>query len=325
MMKPLFLGALAAIALNFAHGAAAQTYPARPITIVVPFSAGGPTDALTRIMAESITAHLGKAVVIENVTGAAGTIGVGRVARALPDGYTLVMGNVSTHVVNGAVYTLTYDLIKDFEPIAVVASNPQLIVARKALPADNLAELIAWLKVNGDKASQGTAGIGSPAHIGGVFFQAATGTHFQFIPYRGAAPIMQDLVAGQIDITFAQTANALPQVRDGRIKAYAVTSRQRLPGAPDIPTAGEAGLPGFDVSIWHGLWAPKGTPADVVAKIDAAVLASLADPKIVSQFANLGIEIPPREQQTPTGLRAYHEAEIARWWPIVKAANIKPD
>jgi tripartite-type tricarboxylate transporter receptor subunit TctC len=307
------------------NGAAAQPYPTRPISIVVPFPAGGPTDALTRIMVERMTGLLGQTVVVENVTGAAGTIGVGRVARAAPDGYMLVMGNVSTHVVNGAVYTLPYDLVKDFEPIALVASNPQLIVARQTLPASNLGELIAWLKVNGDKATQGTAGVGSPAHIGGIFFQAATGTRFQFVPYRGAAPIMQDLIAGQIDLTFAQTANALPQVRDSNIKAYAVTAPKRLVEAPNIPTADEAGLPGFDVSIWHGLWAPKGTPANVVATIDAAVVATLADHRIARQFADLGIEIPRPEQQTPAGLRAYHAAEIAKWWPIIKAANIRPE
>jgi tripartite-type tricarboxylate transporter receptor subunit TctC len=324
-MRTLFLVAFAVGSLNVFNGAAAQPYPTRPISIVVPFPAGGPTDALTRIMVERMTGLLGQTVVVENVTGAAGTIGVGRVARAAPDGYMLVMGNVSTHVVNGAVYTLPYDLVKDFEPIALVASNPQLIVARQTLPASNLGELIAWLKVNGDKATQGTAGVGSPAHIGGIFFQAATGTRFQFVPYRGAAPIMQDLIAGQIDLTFAQTANALPQVRDSNIKAYAVTAPKRLVEAPNIPTADEAGLPGFDVSIWHGLWAPKGTPANVVATIDAAVVATLADHRIARQFADLGIEIPRPEQQTPAGLRAYHAAEIAKWWPIIKAANIRPE
>jgi tripartite-type tricarboxylate transporter receptor subunit TctC len=324
-MRTLFLVAFAVGSLNVFNGAAAQPYPTRPISIVVPVPAGGPTDALTRIMVERMTGLLGQTVVVENVTGAAGTIGVGRVARAAPDGYMLVMGNVSTHVVNGAVYTLPYDLVKDFEPIALVASNPQLIVARQTLPASNLGELIAWLKVNGDKATQGTAGVGSPAHIGGIFFQAATGTRFQFVPYRGAAPIMQDLIAGQIDLTFAQTANALPQVRDSNIKAYAVTAPKRLVEAPNIPTADEAGLPGFDVSIWHGLWAPKGTPANVVATIDAAVVATLADHRIARQFADLGIEIPRPEQQTPAGLRAYHAAEIAKWWPIIKAANIRPE
>jgi tripartite-type tricarboxylate transporter receptor subunit TctC len=325
MIRVLFFVALAAVTVGFSDSKAAQPYPTRPISIVVPFPAGGPTDALTRIVAERMAALLGQTVVVENVTGAAGTIGTGRVARASPEGYALIMGNLSTHVVNGAVYPLAYDLVKDFEPIALVASNPQLIVAKQALPADNLIELIAWLKVNGEKASQGTAGIGSPAHIGGVFFQAATGTRFQFVPYRGAAPIMQDLIAGQIDFTFAQTANALPQVRAGKIKVYAVTAPRRLAEAANISTADEAGLPGFHVSIWHGLWAPKGTPADVVGKLNAAVVATLADENIARRLVSLGIEIPPREQQTPEGLRSYHKAEIAKWWPIIKAANIKPE
>jgi tripartite-type tricarboxylate transporter receptor subunit TctC len=325
MSRVLCFVALAAAAVGLSNSAAAQTYPARPISIVVPFPAGGPTDALTRIMAEQMTALLGQTVVVENVTGAAGTVGTARVARASPHGYALIMGNLSTHVINGAVYKLPYDLLNDFEPIALVASNPQLIVAKRELPADNLVELVAWLKVAGEKALQGTAGIGSPAHIGGVFFQAATGTRFQFVPYRGAAPIMQDLIAGQIDFTFAQTANALPQVRAGKIKVYAVTAPKRLTEAPDIPTADEAGLPGFHVSIWHGLWAPKGTPPEVIAKINAAVVATLADATIARRLTDLGIEIPPREQQTPAGLRAYHAAETARWRPIIKAADIKPE
>src|SRR6266849_10224084 len=241
MIRAFFLIACAAVTVSLCDRAVAQSYPARSISIVVPFSAGGPTDALTRIMAERMTALLGQTIVVENVTGAAGTIGVGRVARAAPDGYALVMGNLSTHVVNGAIYTLTYDLVNDFEPIALVASNPQLIVAKQAIPAGNLKELIAWLKVNGEKVSQGTAGVGSPAHIGGIFFQAATGTRFQFVPYRGAAPIMQDLIAGQIDFTFDQAANSLPQVRGGKIRAYAVTAKARLTSAPEIPTVDEAG------------------------------------------------------------------------------------
>jgi tripartite-type tricarboxylate transporter receptor subunit TctC len=309
----------------FSLAAGAQDYPTRPVSIVVPFPAGGPTDALARILIEPLAAKLGQTIIIENITGAAGTIGTGRAVRAAPDGYTLILGNLSTHVVNGAVYPLSYDLVKDFEPVALVASNPQLIVARKTLPANTLAELIAWLKANPDKATQGTAGIGSPAHIGGVFFQAATGTRFRFIPYRGAAPIMQDLIGGQIDFTLAQTANALPPVRSGKIKAYAVTSLRRLAEAPDIPTADEQGLKNFEVSIWHGLWAPKGTPASIVAKLAGAVASALNDDATRRRLKALGIEIPPPERQTPQGLRTYHQAEIAKWWPIVKAANLKPE
>ncbi len=325
MTRVLLFAALAVMILGFSNGTVAQSYPVRPITIVVPFPAGGPTDALTRLMAEEMSTRLGRPVLIENVTGAGGTIGTNRVVRASPDGYALIMGNLSTQVINGVVYHLTYHLLNDFEPIALVASNPQLIVGRRTMSPSNLIELIAWLKANGEKATQGTAGVGSPAHIGGVFFQAATGTRFQFIPYRGAAPIMQDLIAGQIDLTFAQTANALPQVRDGKIKVYAVTAPKRLSHASDIPTAEEAGLPGFSVSIWHGLWAPKGTPADVIAKINAAVVNALADPKTMDRLSSLGIEVPSREHQTPEGLLAYHQAEIAKWQPIIKAAHLKPE
>ena len=325
MIRLMSLAVLAAATVGFADYGAAQPYPNRPVSIVVPFSAGGPTDALTRIVAERMSSVLGQPIVIENVTGAAGTIGVSRVARAAPDGYVLVMGNLSTHVVNGFVYPLTYDLVNDFEPIALVASNPQLIVAKRELPATDLTAFVAWLKANGERATEGTAGAGSPAHIGGVFFQAATGTRFQFVPYRGAAPIMQDLIAGQIDFTLAQTANALPQVRAGKIKAYAVTAPRRIAEAPDIPTADEAGLPGFHIAIWHALWAPKGTPTDVIARINAAVVETLADESIGRRLSALGIEIPAREQQTPEGLRAYHKAEVAKWAPILKAANIKPE
>jgi tripartite-type tricarboxylate transporter receptor subunit TctC len=325
MIKSISLAALALVTLGFLVRAEAQTYPSRPISIVVPFSAGGPTDALTRILAERMSSLLGQTIVVENVTGAAGTIEVGRVARAAPDGYALIMGNLSTHVVNGVVYKLAYDLVNDFEPIALVASNPQLIAARTALPATDLSELVTWLTANGERATQGTAGAGSPAHIGGIFFQAATGTRFQFIPYRGAAPIMQDLIAGQIDFTLAQTANALPQLRAGKIKVFAVTAPKRIAEAPEIPTADEAGLPGFHISIWHALWAPKGTPADITTRINAALIQTLADEKIVHQLSSLGIEIPPREQQTPDGLRAYHQAEIAKWTPLLATANIKPE
>ena len=304
---------------------AAEVYPARPVTMVVPFSAGGPTDVLARIMSERMSKALGQSVIVENLTGAAGTIGVGRVARAAPDGYTLVLGNLSTHVVNGAVYSLQYDVFKDFQPIALVASNPQLIVAKKALAPDSLTDFIAWLKQAGSAATQGTAGVGSPAHLSGVFLQARTGTHFGFVPYRGAAPMMQDLIAGQIDFTIAQTANALPPARAGSIKAYAVTSEARLAAAPDIPTAHEAGLPGFHVSVWHALWAPKGTPDEVVDMLDKAVIDTLDDAAVRQRFAQLGIEIPARNLQTPAGLRDYHRAEIERWWPVVKAASMKPE
>jgi tripartite-type tricarboxylate transporter receptor subunit TctC len=304
---------------------AAQGYPTRPPTMIVPFAAGGPTDTIARIMSERMRQSLGQTVIIENVTGAAGSIGVGRVARAAPDGYTIGIGHWSTHVINGAIYPLQYDLLNDFEPVSLIATNPQLVVARKTLPPNTLKEMIAWLKANPDKASQGTAGAGSASHVSGIYFQKDTGTSFQFVPYRGTGPAMQDLVAGQIDIMFDQAANSLPQVRSGTVKVYAVTAKSRLPSAPDVPTVDEAGMPGFYISIWHAIWLPKGTPKDIVGKVHAAVVEALADPAVRHRLDDLGQEIPPREQQTPEALYAHHKAEIEKWWPIVKAANIKPE
>ena len=317
-------GFIAAVGLAlYASAGLAQTYPSRPVTIVVPFAAGGPTDVIARTLAEPMRAALGQPVVIENVTGANGNIGVGRVARAAPDGHTIGIGHWSTHVVNGAVYPLPYDLLRDFEPISLISTNSYLIVAKNAFPATDLKSFIAWLRANPDKASEGTAGAGSPQHVSGVFFQKATGTRFQFIPYRGAAPAMQDLLAGHIDMIIDDPTNSLPQVRAGRIKAFAVTSKTRLAAAPDIPTVDEAGLPGFYFSRWHALWAPKGTPKDAVAKLNAAVVAALADAGVRAKLADLGQDIFPRAQQTPEALAAMHEAEIEKWWPIIKAAGIK--
>ena len=303
--------------------AAEQFYPSRPITMIVPFAAGGPTDTIARILAEHMRVSLGQPVILENVTGAAGSIGVGRVARAAGDGYTLVIGVWGTHVLNGAIYPLQYDLLKDFEPISLLASNPMVIVAKKVMPAKDLMELIAWLKANPDKASAGTTGTGGASHVAAILFQKETGTRFQFVPYRGLAPAMQDLVAGQIDMMIDNPATSLPQARAGTIKAYATTAKARLAAAPDIPTADEAGLPGFNVSQWTALWAPKGTPMDIIAKLNKAVVESLADKNVLARLADLGQSIPPRDQQTPESLGAYQKAEIEKWWPIIKAANIK--
>lgn len=302
-------------------GACAQVYPSRPITVVVPFAAGGPTDTLARTLAEQMRASLGQPIIIENVTGAGGSIGVGRVVRAAPDGYTIGIGNWSTHVVNGAIYPLAYDLLSDLEPVALLPSSAQLIVANNAMPAKDLGELIAWLKTN--KASTGTAGAGSASHVGALYFQTFTGTHLSFVPYRGTGPALQDLIAGQIDLMFDQSSNSLPHVREGKIKAYAVTSRSRLASAPDIPTVDEAGLAGFYISVWHGLWAPKGTSKDVVAALGTAVGHALADPTLARRLAALGQEIAPQSRQPQQALAKIQKAEIEKWWPIIKAANVR--
>lgn len=321
-MKKL-LAIIACIFMASLSGVSAQNFPTRPVTIVVPFAAGGPTDTLARILAQRMSITLGQSVVVENVTGAGGSIGVGRVVRAAGDGYTLSIGQLGTHVLNGAIYSLSYDLLNDLEPIALLASNPQLIVTKNAIPAKDLKELIAWLKANQDKTIVGTAGAGTPAHVSGVYLQNQIGARFQFVPYRGAGPALQDLIAGNIDLYFDQVSNSISHVRSGSIKAYAVTSKTRLPSAPEIPTTDEAGLPGFYVSVWHGLWAPKNTPKDIIARLNVAVKEALADPAVRQRLAGLGQEIPPLEQQTPQGLASFQKSEIEKWWPIIRAANIK--
>jgi tripartite-type tricarboxylate transporter receptor subunit TctC len=330
--------AIAAMAIGIG-GAAAQTYPSRPITMIAPFPAGGPSDALARILSEPIRAALaseasgqrgnsivlGQPVIIENVAGAGGNIGVGRLARAAPDGYTVGIGQWSTHVVNAVTYTPPYDVLHDFEPIALLAITPQLIIARKNFPANSVRELIAWLKANPDKASAATVGAAGGAQVTAAYFQQATGTSFTFVPYRGGAAAMQDLVSGQVDIMFDQAANALGQVRNGAIKAYAVLSKDRWSALPDVPSIEEAGVPSLYVSYWHGLWAPKGTPKDIIARLNAAVVSALADPTVRQRLADIGQEVWPREQQTPEALAAHHKAETEKWWPIIRASNLKAE
>jgi tripartite-type tricarboxylate transporter receptor subunit TctC len=311
-------------ALGAAH-AAAQDFPTRPVTIVVPYPAGGPTDTIARLLGERMRATLGQTVVIENVAGAGGNIGVGKVARAPGDGYTLSIGHWGSHVVNGAIYSLPYDLLTDLVPVALVSEGPQLIVAAKSVPASNLQELIAWLKANPGHGMVGATGVGGASHLAGILFQNAIGTSIQVVPYRGAAPRMQDLLSGRIHIAFDQAASSLPQVRSGNLHAYAVTSKTRLAVAPDIPTVDEAGLPEFYISVWHGLWAAKGTPQDVIDKLNAAAVEALADQNVRARLTELGQEIPARERQTPQALGAYQKAEIDKWWPIIKAAGIKVD
>jgi tripartite-type tricarboxylate transporter receptor subunit TctC len=308
-------------ALLGAGAAAGQVYPTRPITMVVPFPPGGSTDVLGRILAERMKVALGQSVIIENVGGAAGVLGVGRVARAAPDGYTIDIGQWDTHVANGALYALNYDLLRDFAPITLLSSNPYVLLGRKNMPADDLRALIAWLKANPDQATQGIPTAGS--QVAGVYLQKETGTKLRFVPYRGAAPAVQDLIAAQIDLLFILPAAAVPQVRSGAVKAYAVTAAKRLAIAPEIPGADEAGLPGLHLSVWFGLFAPKNTPRAVIARLNAAAAEALADPSLRARFTDLGQEIFPPDQQTPEALAALNRAEIEKWWPIIKAANIR--
>jgi tripartite-type tricarboxylate transporter receptor subunit TctC len=304
--------------------ALAQGYPARPIVMIVPFPAGGPTDAIGRIIADAMRPSLGQPVIVENVGGAAGSLGTERAARAKPDGYTIGLGNTVTHVMNGAVYPLKYDIVKDFEPVSLLVRESAMIVGRQDLPAKNLVELIAWLKANPDKALAGTGGVGTVSDVALVFFERQIGAKVQVIPYRGLGPAIQALIAKEVDFVMSLPANALPQVRAGTIKAFAVAAKTRFVGAPEIPTVDEAGLKGFYQSNWHALFVPKGTPTAIVDKLNAAARTALADPGVRKKFVTLGQDFFPAEQMTPAALAAVQKEEIEQRWPVIKAAGIKP-
>jgi tripartite-type tricarboxylate transporter receptor subunit TctC len=318
-----FLAAMAIMgaAVGGIGTATAQEYPSRPITIVVAFAPGGSADVVARVVGERMARSLGQAVVIENVAGADGVIGTGRVARAQPDGYTLNVGTLSSNVLNGAAYPLSYDLVKDFEPIALLSTNPYLLITRKTAPANNLLELVAWIKLKQDHVSLGAASMNQ--RVIGALFQKLTGTRLLFVPYRGGAPALQDLIAGQIDVLFDQPTNSMSQVRSGRVKALAVAAATRLPTAPEIPTADEAGLPGLQILSWSAIFAPKKTPKAIIAKLNAAVVDALGDPTVLARFFELGADIPPRDQLTPEWLGNLQRSDIEKWWPIVREANTR--
>jgi tripartite-type tricarboxylate transporter receptor subunit TctC len=320
-----FLG-LAAGAAGLAvvsRPARAQDYPSRPVTIIVPTTAGGPPDTIARLLGERMRPMLGQPIIVENVTGAGGTIAIGRVVRAEPDGHTLSIGHLNSHVFGPATYPVSFDLMRDLAPVALLTHAPEVLVGRSTLPANDVKELIAWLKANPDKASFGTVGIGGPGRIWSDHFQKSTGTRFQVVPYRGAVAYMQDLVAGQIDFAVPEGSNVVPHLRGGKIKTYAVLTKTRWSVAPDIPTIDEAGGPSFYLPFWHGLWTPRGTPAPAIAKLNAAVMEALADPAVQARLTGMGQGLFPRDQQTPEALGAFHQAEIEKWWPVIKAAGIK--
>jgi len=319
------LGAILAAMLAFVSVANADSYPSRAITVIVPFAAGGPSDAMMRILGEHMHRTLGQPVLIENVTGAGGSIGVGRAVHSPPDGYTISFGHLGTHVANGAVYKLGYDLVADLEPVVLLPSNPMIIVSKTAVPAKSLTELLAWLKAQPRPAAAGTAGNGSGSHIAGLYFEQVTGIKLQYVPYRGTGPALNDLVAGQIDLIVDQTSNSINQVRAGAIRAYAVTDDKRVESAPEIPTADEAGLPGFHMTLWSGLWVPKGTPQDIIAKLNQAAVAALNDSDVQKRLKDLGLQMTPADQLTPEALGARQRAEIAKWWPMIRAAGVSTE
>jgi tripartite-type tricarboxylate transporter receptor subunit TctC len=324
-MKALLVAFAFAVTFGASPTVTAQSYPSRPITIVVPFSAGGPTDTLARIMGERMRKPLGQPLLVDNTTGAGGSIGVAKVVRSAPDGYMLSIGHWGTHVVNGAYYSLPFNLLTDLEPVAMIASNPQVIVSKVAVPAKNLKELTAWISANQGKVLMGNGGVGGASHMAAIYFQNTIGAKFQHVPYRGGAPALQALLAGEIDLYVTQISNITTQVRAGKIRAYAVTAKTRQAAAPEIPTVDEAGLPGLHTSVWHGIWSPKATPREIIMKLNAAIVETLADAAVRDRFADLGQEIPAREQLTPEALAAYHKVEIEKWWPLIKAAGLKAE
>ena len=317
--------AVACLGMGATSQAIAQDYPTRAITMIVPFPAGGATDTLARYLGEQMRAILGQPVIIENVGGAAGSLGVARAVRAPADGYTLSIGTSTTHMLTGGLYALPFDLLNDLEPVIQIGSEPLLIVGRKGLPAGDLKGLITWLKANPDKASVGIAGVGATGNLAGVSFQKETGTRFQFIPYRGNGPAMTDLLAEQIDFMIEPSSNFKALLAAGGVKPYAITGRTRLKSSPAIPTADEAGLPGFFASLWYGLWVPKRTPKEIIAKLNATMVQILASPALRARFDELGIEITPLDQQSPEALREFQRAEAKRWWPVIKASGIKAE
>jgi tripartite-type tricarboxylate transporter receptor subunit TctC len=304
---------------------AAQIYPSHPITLVIPAPAGGPGDALARLLGEIMRASLGQPIIIENIGGANGTIGTARVARAVPDGYTLILGNWNSQMAASAFYRVPYDILEDFAPVSLVAVSRLWLIGKLAFPAKDAGELIAWLKANPNRASAASVGTGSAAHICGIHFQNVTGTQFQFVFYRGGGPAYQDLVGGHVDLMCAEGSGTLPLLRDGKIKAFGVMAKARWFAAPDVPTMDEVGVPGLYIPWWQGLWAPRATPSDVIAKLNDAVGKALVDPAVTRVFSDLGLDIPSDEQRRPDTLRSFHKAEIAKWWPIIKAANIRPE
>jgi len=309
--------------LSLARVATAEPYPSHPVTIVVPFPAGGPTDTLGRIIGDRMTRSLGQSVVIDNASGAGGTVGTAKVARAAADGYTICVGQLNSHVFGPAVYATPYDVVADFEPVGMISISALMMIGRADLPAKDLTELVAWMKAKPEPATFATVGAGSPAHVWTVGFTKMTGARFQLIPYRGAAPSIQDMLAGRIDLSALEASNLLPHVQAGKLKAYAILSTRRWKMAPDIPTMAEQGLSGYEMPFWTGLFVRKGTPPEAIARLNAALVESLDDPAVIKRITELGQELPATDQRTPQALGARHRADIEKWWQLVKAANIK--